>query len=317
MILNIDKSHDICYTMGMKNIYKTERSVIFANDFCDWKTGELQSPVQTQNYSIVQVAECYHNNVFCIQGHLQHCDLEITFPTTNGLSCATNGKQEKLLNHEAYLSFKGDIHALSSRYGCRFQTIAVNFTGTENRTILTALKKRFFNDRKRYAPDLSHFITAIIGEFVSAERTFFLQNLDSLITAVCVHLARTKETTALALSAKMTPSDILQYLDQHFLDICSLNELSVHFGYTYAHICKSLKNEYGITPVEFLLTKKMEYAALLLSQGTRLAEIADVTGYSTPYNFSRAFKKHFGVSPNEFKKQQAQENSISPRKDAP
>ena len=46
----------------------------------------------------------------------------------------------------------------------------------------------------------------------------------------------------------------------------------------------------------------MDHTVLLLSQGKTLSEIAEATGYSTPYNLSRAFKKKFGVSPNEFKK---------------
>ena len=287
----------------MKNFYKTERSFVFENSFCNWETGELLSPVQTQNYAIVQVAELYYNNAFCIRGHLQHCDLEITFPTTNGLSCATDNEAEKLRKHEAYLSFRGDIHEVASRYGSRFQTFAVNFTSNENKALLFSLKQRFAQSRKRYSPDLSPFFTAIIGEFLSAEQEFFLQNLDGLITTVLVRLARAEDLPAqTALSPQATPNTILQYLDNRFLDICSLEELSARFGYTYGHICKSFKKEYGVTPVEYLLTKKMEYAALLLSQGKTLAEIAEVTGYSSPYNLSRAFKKHFGVTPNDFKK---------------
>lgn len=287
----------------MKNFYKTERSFIFENSFCNWETGELLSPIQTQNYAVVQVAELYYNNAFCIRGHLQHCDLEITFPTTNGLSCATGDKAEKMRKHEAYLSFRGDIHEVSSRYGCRFQTFAVNFTNPANKALLHSLKQRFAHNRKRHCPDLAHFFTAIIGEFLSAEQDFFAQSLDGSITAVLVRLARTDgQPSQKVLSTQITPDDILHYIDGRFLDICSLEELSARFGYTYGHICKIFKKTYNVTPVEYLLTKKMEYAALLLTQGKTLTEIAEVTGYSTPYNLSRAFKKHFGSPPNEFKK---------------
>ncbi len=286
----------------MKNFYKSEHSVIFQNSFCDWQTGELLSPIQTQNYTVVQVAELYYNNAFCIRSHLQHCDLEITFPTTNGLFCVTDDNSEKLRKHEVYLSFRGDKHEVSSRLGCRFQTFAVNFTTPESQALFAALKQNFSQDRKRYSPDLAHFFTAILAEFLSSEQAFFLQNLDSLITSILVRLARTEQPSQTTFSIQTTPSDILHYIDEHFLDICSLEELATQFGYTYGHICKIFKQEYVTTPVEYLLTKKMEYVALLLSQGKTLTEIAEVTGYSTPYNLSRAFKKHFGTTPSTFKK---------------
>lgn len=304
-ISNIDNNSLLCYNTFMKNIYKGEHSVIFQNSFCDWQTGELLSPIQTQNYTVVQVAELYYNNAFCIRSHLQHCDLEITFPTTNGLFCLTDEKAEKLRKHEVYLSFKGDKHEVSSRLGCRFQTFAVNFTTPESQALLTALKQCFYASRNRYSPDVAHFFTAIISEFLATEQLFFLQNLDSLITAILVRLARTEHAPQSPLSMQTTPSDILHYIDEHFLDIYSLEELSSKFGYTYGHICKIFKKEYLNTPVEYLLTKKMEYVALLLSQGKTLTEIAEVTGYSTPYNLSRAFKKHFGFSPNAFKKERS------------
>ena len=290
----------------MKNFNKTKQYFIFDNSFYDQETGELISPIQTQNYTIVQVVESYYINAFCTKEHLQYCDLEITFPTTNSLSCSTNGKSEKLRKHEAYLSFKGDKHELSSRYGCRFQTLAVNFTSPESQELFRAVKERFDRDKKRYSPDLGHFFTAILSEFFN-KQPLFSQSLDSLITSTLVRLGRTENTQSVfALSAQITPSDVLQYIDEHFLDICSLEELSTQFDYTYAHICKIFKKEFNLTPVAYLLRKKMEYTALLLSQGKTLTEIAEVTGYSTPYNLSRAFKQHFGITPNDFKRKKTQ-----------
>ena len=302
VISNIDKNFVLCYNTYMKNFYKSNHFAIFDHSFCDWNTGELLSPLQTQNYTVLQVAELYYNNAFYIKSHLQHCDLEITFPTTNGLSCTTDGKEEKLRKHETYLSFKGDKHEASSRSGCRFQTFAVNFKTPESQALFSALQQSFRINRKRYSPDLAHFFTSIISEFLSANQTFFLQNLDSLITMILVRIARANQSPLISLPIMTYPLDILHYIDEHFLDICSLDELSNQFGYTYGHICKMFKKEYMTTPVEYLLTKKMEYVVLLLSQGKTLSEIAEVTGYSTPYNLSRAFKKYFGTTPNELKK---------------
>ena len=44
-------------------------------------------------------------------------------------------------------------------------------------------------------------------------------------------------------------------------------------------------------------------ACALIKEGAKSEEIAVVLGYSTVFNFSRAFKKQFGLSPNAYRKQ--------------
>lgn len=288
--------------MCMETIYKNDDILIFQNRFYDLDTGLLRSPVETKQYIIVQVAESYYGNRFQIEEHQQYCDLEITFPLTNGLSCAVNGVWEKVPKNESYLSFQGDIHALFSRKNCRFQTIAVNMKDGPGRMLLQEIEKRFVEQRTGHTADVSPLLTAILAEFMPPELPFSAAYLDSLITAVLVRLARTgmdKRTVDLRTAEETLPA-IVNYIDAHFLDLCSLDELAATFGYTYSHICKVFKKTYGMTPGDYFRTKKLETAAALLKQGESVGTVADRLGYSTLYNFSRAFKKYYGVSPARF-----------------
>ena len=94
---------------------------------------------------------------------------------------------------------------------------------------------------------------------------------------------------------------VLNYIDSNFLEIYALEEISSRFGYNYSHICKSFKKHYSVTPGEYLISKKMEYASALLKKDKSVKFISEQLGYSTPYNFSRAFKTHFGSSPKHYK----------------
>lgn len=287
----------------MSNIYRNEDSLIFQNAFYDFSTGKLISPVKTQNYTVVQVTESFYRNKFIIERHKQYCDIEITFPLTNGLVCATNGKEQKVNKNEAYISFKGDYHKLSSRQGCRFQTLAINFQNGSENQIFNKIKDKFKVAPKAYIADISVHFTEIIAEFLSEDTPFLKSSLDSHITLILIKLVRGGEckTKSDALSADKKVSSIMNYIDAHYLDICSLDELSAQFGYTYTHICKLFKKTYGITPKEHLNLKKMEYAKGLLKEGKGVGYISEQLGYSTPYNFSRAFKNTYGVSPANLK----------------
>ncbi len=287
----------------MKKILRNESSIIFKDEFVDFETGKLLSPVETQNYTVIQVADSYYGSRFCIEKHRQHCDLELTFPLGNGLSCANNEKWQKLNKYDVYLSFKGDFHTLESNTGCRFQTLAINAKeGSKN--LFDAIAKQFDKKRTCNMQDLSNLFTAIISEFVSEDSPFSDIYLDSLITSVLVKLLRgdkyNKKTDIL--STEETLPAILNYIDSHFLDIYSLEELSIQFGYNYGHICKTFKKSYGITPSQHLLSKKMEYAVKLLKDVKSVNLVSEELGYSTPYNFSRAFKTYFGVSPANYDK---------------
>ncbi len=64
------------------------------------------------------------------------------------------------------------------------------------------------------------------------------------------------------------------------------------------------KRVYGLTPHEYLVKLRMEYAKVLLeSYGSdlKILEIAQLCGYKDSLYFSRQFKKYYGASPKEYK----------------
>ena len=287
----------------MKYIIKNQDERIFQNRFFDFETKELLSPIETQNYTIIQVAESNYTHGFFIQDHRQFCDLEITFSYMNGLMCAANGVYETVDKHGLYLSFKGEVHALKCRRRSRFQTLAINIKDGPCSRLLDALKEK--GRRSFSISDISACLTELIAEFTRADAPFLENKLDCLITSALVKLARygmaeeLEEIPAFDLNV----SSVKNYLDTHFLQISSLEELSYVLGYTYSHISKAFKKAYAITPSAYLLAKKNEYACTLLKEGAKLEEIADILGYSTAFNFSRAFKQQTGLSPSAYRKQ--------------
>ena len=284
----------------MKNIYRNENSIIFKNDFLDFNTGVLLSPVETSNYVVLQVADSYYGSRFCLSEHKQQCDIEITYPLTNGLLCYNNQDEYRLNKYDIFLSYKDDLHELKSNRGCRFQTLALNVKKGSCTDILNSVKDTFSDKRAGNMQDIASQLASIMAEFVLTDPPFSNDYLDSLITSVLVKVARigflTPEHQVLPAEEKLPA--IINYIDSHFLDICSLEDISEIFGYSYGHICKSFHKCYGVTPINYLISKKMDYAAIGLKKGESVKSIAEKLGYSNPYNFSRAFKKYYGVSPS-------------------
>ena len=289
----------------MKYIIKNHDQRIFQNRFFDFETKEPLSPIETQNYTILQVAESNYTHGFSIENHRQFCDLELTFSYTGGLQCGANDVYETVDKYGLYLSFKGESHALKCRRRTRFQTLAINVKDGPCTTLLAAIKEKAKEQRTFYVSDIAACLSELIAECTRSDATFFESNLDSLITSALVKLTRQgilEEPDEIP-SYDLEVSSVKNYMDTHFLQICSLEELSYALGYTYAHISKVFKKTYGLTPSAYLLAKKNEYACSLLKDGAKLDEIADILGYSTAFNFSRAFKNQTGLSPSAYRAQ--------------
>ena len=287
----------------MKSIYRNKHEIIFKNEYQDFETGRLLSPVETEHYTVIQVADSYYSRQFSIPPHHQYCDLEITLPLAGGLFCANDDVWKRIERHEAYLTYCGEMHALKSARGCRFQTLAINVKEGAGKELFFAVRKRFSAKRCVISEQIATYLAAIVAEFLAAGQPFLESSLDSLITAILVTLARgagkTRVTDVLSLQDALPA--IVNYLDTHYLDICSLEELATEFDYDYNHICKIFKKRYGIAPREYLVSKKMVYAAERLCEGESVGAVAEKLGYSTPYNFSRAFKQYHKAAPTKYK----------------
>ena len=282
----------------MSRVYRDKQCLIVQNTYVNFKTGELLSPIETNDFTVVQVAESYFIGGFKTGEHTQHCDLELTIPLTGALTSFANEVSERIEKNEIFLSYKGEKHRLNSKGSCRFLTLAINFKESSGHLFLE-IQKQF--SKKRCIPyaDPLAIASRIAAEFSNEENTFFTSYVNALITELLVNIIRagSEKHDIKKQSSYECISEIANYIDSNFLNICSAEELC-RFGYSYQYICKIFYDTYGVSPGRYLLSKRMDHAAHRLSKGDSVSGVSQLLGYSSPYNFSRAFKKHFGYPPS-------------------
>ncbi|WP_343853471.1 hybrid sensor histidine kinase/response regulator transcription factor [Algoriphagus jejuensis] len=87
-------------------------------------------------------------------------------------------------------------------------------------------------------------------------------------------------------------------LSNEFFDIQHLCE---ELGISRSLLFTKFKAWTNQTPKDFILTLKMKKAASLIEQNkTNIAEVGYILGFKDPNYFSKAFKKHFGMSPSSY-----------------
>ena len=69
------------------------------------------------------------------------------------------------------------------------------------------------------------------------------------------------------------------------------------------YISKIFKSETGDTPINYLISLRMEKAKELLDQNPEetVQKVAAAVGYEDAYHFSKVFKKYYGISPLYYK----------------
>ncbi|MCE0498095.1 MAG: AraC family transcriptional regulator [Methylacidiphilales bacterium] len=99
-------------------------------------------------------------------------------------------------------------------------------------------------------------------------------------------------------------STLLAYAVKELLDRTPENEMGIQallatLGFSYAHLCRLFQAKFGISPVEYRNSARLERAADILRDPRRtIAEAAYTAGFNDPAYFSRMFRKRHGVSPS-------------------
>ncbi len=99
--------------------------------------------------------------------------------------------------------------------------------------------------------------------------------------------------------------DALQYVERNFTNPETTQQIvAEQLGLSVSHFSRSFKEEIGCTFSQYITNMRLAYAQKMLMEPHRkVTEIAELSGYPDYPHFSKTFKKHFGLSPVEFRNQ--------------
>lgn len=137
--------------------------------------------------------------------------------------------------------------------------------------------------------------------------------LISVFTKLKVHLENTASsesdnapdsssgTIALNYKGKVIQT-VKKYLNSHYTD-ATLESAAKFVNFSPSYISAVFKEETGYNFSDYLISIRMKNAATLLEDiKYKTYEISEMVGYSNPKNFTRSFKKYYGISPREYRK---------------
>ena len=110
----------------------------------------------------------------------------------------------------------------------------------------------------------------------------------------------------------MSLAPVLDYIEEHIYEHIEVKELAKLMNYTPIYFIHLFKEILKVSPLQYILSKKLNIAQLMLSQNNlSIKEIAFKLGFENETYFSRIFIKKCGITPSEFKRRTLANNKFT------
>lgn len=92
------------------------------------------------------------------------------------------------------------------------------------------------------------------------------------------------------------------YIDANYTRDIKIYDICRMLGVDRTYLFRAFKKKMGISMQQYLIQTRLSRAKQMLQQGYRVSETSAAAGYNDIFNFSKTFKKKYGLSPLQYKK---------------
>lgn len=126
--------------------------------------------------------------------------------------------------------------------------------------------------------------------------------MEILIIRLMRNTALSIPTESQALSANRQCAKVRQYIDLHFKEALTLDQLAEEGHMNKYYLSHSFKREYGVSPINYMVSRRIEESKYLLAEtDLSLSQISQLLGFSSLSYFSQVFRKTQAVTPMEYR----------------
>ena len=271
----------------------------------------IVKPKKYGRVMLYQIGRLYSKRTTVVETHLQKV-FELTIVRGGEGIVSANGVPVKVSRGDIYLSFPCETHKIESDFNaplkydffafdteceeqkCEFERIMLEYGGAE---------KRVFRDER---------IEFLVGNAISELRQDVFGSeklLENIFEQIVIYTARGfRPTVSEDCCQRVSEPEalcyrLMNYIDTHVYSMKNLDELARVTGYSYGYLSALYKKTTSGTLSDYHRNKKLEIAKMLvLENKLKMYEIAEILNYASVYAFSKAFKNHFGSSPEAYRK---------------
>ena len=107
-------------------------------------------------------------------------------------------------------------------------------------------------------------------------------------------------------SAQARLQMMMQYIQLNYTQDISLEDIADHVGISKSTVLNLFRDHLHITPINYLINYRLNEAALLLTNTEKkIHTVSGEAGFHNVDYFCRVFKKHYHITPTEYRKKKS------------
>jgi AraC-like DNA-binding protein len=101
----------------------------------------------------------------------------------------------------------------------------------------------------------------------------------------------------------------INFINNHYSENIDVQSIADYLGISRTYFTVLFQKMIKITPSRYLMNVRMEAAErYLTSTDTLVSDVAEKCGFSNAYSFSTSFRKRYGLSPVQYRKEQKEDH---------
>jgi len=232
-------------------------------------------------------------NLYCMNNHI-HRSIEINYTEQDGVVYYIENKPIYLKKkHVIILNAQFPHRVEINNKSARLISIEIDMPFFENLNC-----RQLLDDGANHQVIMAeNLIEAVIEE---VQNSYYSAGCDSHLCngiLFLIELIRKQTNFSISFNAKV-------YIANNILSISSLDDVAKHLNISAVHMQRVFKKETGISIGKYITNIRMKTAEYLL-KNTKIpiGEIDEKIGMNSRQAFYSCFKKFYGISPSEYRKQ--------------
>ena len=240
-----------------------------------------------------------------ITPHTHDC-YEIEFILEGKATHIINGYSYEISTGDIYLVSPSDFHSIHTVKG--LQLINIKFTEQfVSPNLLYALISHSTNLIGKFTENDFFSISAILQCLVDQQDKMgnFQQTFSkNLCECILIHLLQSLDTRHTISKSNKTIYSAALFINRNFKNVISLETLALETGYSKNYFSKLFNDAFGMGINEYITQVRLSHAKkMLISTKESVTNVGYTSGFPSFTTFSREFKKKFGMTPSEYRKQ--------------
>lgn len=247
-----------------------------------------------------------------------HSNVELFYLMQGDAKIYIEGNVYRIAKDDIILIRPNESHYFEINSDTPYERIVINFepnifSSLDNNEYLTKfLTKRksgqqtLFTSSEFNIRAFSQYFTNMINEKSNTKL-----NILSNLLVILFHMADFSEPIVETPDSENFENNILKYIDDHIETQLDIDKICRQFFISRSKLSKIIKQTTGLTPWEYIITKRLIKAKSLINAGYPLTKVYELCGFSNYSTFYRSYLKYFKEFPSSQKPSKDTAHSFS------